>query len=303
MSSGSEMSTSLSWVETFVPPESRSCDELLVQVHPRGAYRQRIPGGNSGDYGKGVVFCGHRRRRQVQQNAVSIDQAYGVALANEGHRRAFDDGDAQLIGQQPHHGRMFHPGQLFQCRAALAKRDEEDIAAQVGSENGEQLGSGHLAVAHDLDGGRGGDAEAGIVTEKVTYGDRQQGTARPSATTTATAARMRPARVGGMRPRRTGTRRRARRKLSSSLSGSPPAACSAGLRLPVAQERHPALFWRAPSTRPRGGKTAPPVHRPRIPLHGLLVSRFLPRPSQVVRFAIQTITWFSRDCSGNFRES
>ena len=50
----------------------------------------------------------------------------------------------------------------------------EDIAAQVGSEHGEQLGARHLAVAHDLNGGRGGNAEAGIVTEKVTYQDRQK---------------------------------------------------------------------------------------------------------------------------------
>ena len=48
---------------------------------------------------------------------------------------------------------------------------------------------------------------------------------------------------------------------------------------------------------PRGEKIAPLSHHPRTPLHGLLVSRFLPRPSQVVRFAIQTITRFSGDFS------
>ena len=149
-------------------------DELLVQVHARGAYRQRILGGDSRDHGKGVVFGGHRRRRQVQENSVGVDQAYGVALANEGYRGALNDGDAQLVGQQPHHGCMLHPGQLFQGRAALTQGNEEDIAAQVGSEDGEELGSRHLAVAHDLDGGRSGDAEAGIVTEEVTYGDREQ---------------------------------------------------------------------------------------------------------------------------------
>ena len=69
---------------------------------------------------------------------------------------------------------MLYPRQLFQGFAALAQGDEEDIAAQVGSENGEELGSSHLAVAHDLNGGRGGDAESGIVTEKVTNADGQQ---------------------------------------------------------------------------------------------------------------------------------
>ena len=147
---------------------------MLVQVHPRGAYGERIPGGNSGDHRKGVMFCSHGGRWQVQQDAVCIHQADAVALAYEGHRCAFDDRDAQLIGQQPHHGRVFHPGQLFQCRAPLAKRDVEDIAAQVRSEHGEQLGSRHLAVAHDLDGGRGNNTEAGIVTEKVTYQDGQK---------------------------------------------------------------------------------------------------------------------------------
>ena len=68
-----------------------------------------------------------------------------------------------------------------------------------------------------------------------------------------------------------------------------------------AQKRHPALFWRALPTWTRGEKTAPPVHRPRTPLHGLLVSRFLPRPSQVVRFAIQTISRFSGDCFRQFQ--
>jgi hypothetical protein len=58
----------------------------------------------------------------------------------------------------------------------------------------------------------------------------------PTAMTAATAARMRPVLVGGMRPRLTGMRRRARRNVSSSVSGSPSAGCLAGLRLPVRSE-------------------------------------------------------------------
>ena len=79
----------------FCSPGIEIGDELLVQVHTGGANRQRIPGGNSRDYGKGVVFCGHGRRRQVQQNPVGVHQAYGVAVAYEGHWGAFDDGDPQ----------------------------------------------------------------------------------------------------------------------------------------------------------------------------------------------------------------
>src|SRR6202789_959113 len=69
---------------------------------------------------------------------------------------------------------MLHPGERRQGRAALTQGDKENIAPQVRSENGEELGTRDLAVAHDLDGGRGGNAEAGIVTEEVTYGDREQ---------------------------------------------------------------------------------------------------------------------------------
>ncbi len=129
-------------------------------------------------------------------------------------------------------------------------------------------------------------------------------TSPPIARTTAAAAAMRPTRLVGMSPRRTGTRRRARRKASSSRSSPSPLACSAGLRAALRSGCDLLrLFWRAPSMQPRGDKTAPSVHHPRTPLHGLLVSRFLPRPSQVVRFAIQTIAWFPRKCLGNFRES
>ena len=58
----------------------------------------------------------------------------------------------------------------------------------------------------------------------------------PTAMRAATAARMRPVLVGGMRPRRTGMRRRARRKVSASVSGSASAGCLAGLRLAVRSE-------------------------------------------------------------------
>ena len=69
---------------------------------------------------------------------------------------------------------MLNPGQLFQCRATRTQGDEEDIAAQIGAKDGEQFGSRHLAVAHDLDGRSGANAEAGIVAEEIAHADHQQ---------------------------------------------------------------------------------------------------------------------------------
>ena len=122
-----------------------------------------------------------------------------------------------LIGQQAHHGRVFHPRQLLQSCTALAQGDEEDVAAQVGSEDGEELGPRHLGVAHELDGGGGGNAETGILSKEVTDEDGQpnqssQGNDRSHC------GRDAPRRVVGTRPRRTGTRRRARRNPSSPES-------------------------------------------------------------------------------------
>jgi hypothetical protein len=69
---------------------------------------------------------------------------------------------------------VLHPGELFERGAALAQGDIKDVAAQIRSEDGEQLRPRDLAVAHDLYGGGGGDAEARIVTEEVTYADGEQ---------------------------------------------------------------------------------------------------------------------------------
>ena len=121
----------------------------------------------------------------------------------------------------------------------------------------------------------------------------------PTTAIAAAAARMRPVRVGGMRPRLTGMRRRARRKVSSSVSGSALAAFLAGLRLPVRSgETSCVILARAADVAAGRKNSSALAHHPRIPLHGLLVSRFLPRPSQVVRFAIQTITRFTRGVLG-----
>ena len=110
----------------------------------------------------------------MEQDAVRVDQADAVTPAHESDRCSLDDGHPQLIGQQSHDGSVFHPRQLLERRATLRQRDEEDVAAQVRTKYREQFGPGHLAVAHDLDRRGAGDAKARIVTEEVTYTERQQ---------------------------------------------------------------------------------------------------------------------------------
>ena len=74
-----------------------------------------------------------------------------VAITDESYRRALSDGDAKLVGQQPHDGRGLDPGQVFELGAAFAERDEENVAPHVAAEDAEESGLGHFGVAEDLD--------------------------------------------------------------------------------------------------------------------------------------------------------
>ena len=56
-------------------------------------------------------MLGHGGRGHGEQNAVGVDQADLLALADKGHRLALDHGDANLVGKQAHH------------RGALAPRE------------------------------------------------------------------------------------------------------------------------------------------------------------------------------------
>ena len=94
-------------------------DELLIQMHTRGTDGQRVPARDSRDHGEGIVFCRHGCWWQMQQNAAGVDQADGIALTHEGHGRAFDDGDPQLVWHQAHDGCVLHPGKLLEGGAAL----------------------------------------------------------------------------------------------------------------------------------------------------------------------------------------
>ena len=57
--------------------------------------------------------------------------------------------------------------------AALREGHEEEVAADVGAEDGEEVGAAELAVAEGLDGGGGFDAEARVVIEEAARGDEQ----------------------------------------------------------------------------------------------------------------------------------
>ncbi len=114
---------------------------------------------------------GHHRGRHVQDDSGSVDQLDLVADADEGDGGALTHGDAKLVGEDAHDGGVLDPGNLFQFGTAGGQRDEEDVAADVGSEDGEQVFAGELAVADGLDGGGGVDAEAGVAIEEVADGD------------------------------------------------------------------------------------------------------------------------------------
>ena len=103
---------------------------------------------------------------------------------NESDGSALGDRHAQLIGEQAHHRGVLDPGNLLELCAAPRQRHEEEIAPDIGAEDGEQIGAGQLsaserarwgsgAVAEGLDGGGGFDAEARIALEGVADGQGQ----------------------------------------------------------------------------------------------------------------------------------
>jgi hypothetical protein len=60
---------------------------------------------------------------------------------------------------------------LLKLDAALGKRHQEEVASNVGTEDGEQLRARELTVADDLDGVGGLDEEARIVAEEAAGGE------------------------------------------------------------------------------------------------------------------------------------
>ena len=79
------------------------------------------------------------------------------------------------MGKEAHDGGLADPGDLLEGEAALREGDEEEVASDVGAEDGEEVGAAELAVAEGLDGGGGIDAEAGIVIEEAARGDEKSG--------------------------------------------------------------------------------------------------------------------------------
>ena len=61
---------------------------------------------------------------------------------------------------------MLDPGKAFELVGfAVFEGDGEDIAVNVVAEDAEELRAGEVLVAGDLDGGRRGDDQAGVVQE------------------------------------------------------------------------------------------------------------------------------------------
>ena len=149
-------------------------NELLVNPHPRFTDGGRVGGVHTADNSEGVVSGCHLLWGQGEDDAVGIGQLRMSMDEDEGDGGALDDSDAELVGQEAHHGRFLHPGNLFELGAALRERYEEEVATDVRAEDREEVGAIELAIAKGLDGDGGLDAEAGIVIEKTVYGDDQR---------------------------------------------------------------------------------------------------------------------------------
>ena len=139
--------------------------QAAVERHAPLARGGRVAGIDAGDDGEGVVMRGHGGGRHVEQNAVGVDEADLLAVARKGHGLAFNDVDANLIGEHAHDGGVLDPGDGFKLLAALADGNKEDVAADVFAEDGEHLGAGDFSEAGGLDVAGAGDAEAGVAFE------------------------------------------------------------------------------------------------------------------------------------------
>jgi len=148
-------------------------DELLVDTHSGATHGEGIVGVDSGDDGKGEVPGGHHGGRHIEDDSCGVNQLDLIADTDEGDGSALAHGDAQLVRKETHDGGVFDPGNVLQLGAAHGERDKEDVAADVRSEDGEQVFAGELAIADGLDGGSGVDAEARVVIEKIAHFDRE----------------------------------------------------------------------------------------------------------------------------------
>src|SRR6185437_4391463 len=73
------------------------------------------------------------------------------ADAGECHRRALLDLYLQVVRQEAHHRRRFHPGNLLQLLLALRQGDKEDIASDVTAHQVHDLGTADVVVATHFD--------------------------------------------------------------------------------------------------------------------------------------------------------
>jgi len=140
-------------------------EEAAVDGHAGGAGGSGVSGIDAGDDGEGVVLLGHGSGGHSEQDAAGVDEADLGALTDEGDGLALDELDADLVWEDAHDGGALDPGDLLELMAALGKGDEEDVAADVFSEDGEHVGAGDLGEAGGVDVGGAGDAEACVALD------------------------------------------------------------------------------------------------------------------------------------------
>ena len=119
--------------------------ESLIKRHAllrRSHCRMNVQAGYDG---KRVMVKGHARRRDGKQHSIRIHKFDIVALSRKGNRSSLDDVNKNLIGKNAHDCGVLNPWDRFELTAALNQRHQEDIAANILTEDGEHLVAGDLS--------------------------------------------------------------------------------------------------------------------------------------------------------------
>jgi hypothetical protein len=72
---------------------------------------------------------------QIHQDAISIHQLDAIRDSREGDRRAFTDLHCNAIWQKPHYSRGLDPGNFLELSSTLFKRNKEDVASYIATQD------------------------------------------------------------------------------------------------------------------------------------------------------------------------
>lgn len=130
-------------------------DQFVVVLHAGGAGRERLAGIHAGDYGKRIFLfaVGY----EFHYRAAGVDQRDARSEPRKGYRRALVDLHTEPVGNETHHARRFHPGDLLELNFALRQRNEEDVAADIAAHHfhdlrlGDMLGAGDFNLVAGID--------------------------------------------------------------------------------------------------------------------------------------------------------